>query len=120
MKIRIASPGTELEVTLEDTAAARDFASLLPLELEIEDHASTEKIAYLPRRLSLEGAPAGITPRAGDVCYYAPWGNIALFYRAFDYSPGLVKLGALDDGPERMARLGHGAALFERVPSSTA
>ena len=107
-----------VEVTLEDMATARDFVSLLPLELELEDYASTEKIAFLPRRLTLEGAPAGITPRAGDVCYYVPWGNVTLFYRDFDYSPGLVKLGTLDGDGSRIASFGHGPATFERIPSS--
>jgi hypothetical protein len=29
----------------------------------------------------------------GDITYYAPWGNLAIFYRDFGYSPGLVRLG---------------------------
>ena len=118
MRIRITGE-TVLEATLEDTASARDFASVLPLELELEDYASTEKIAYLPRKLSLECAPAGVTPRAGDLCYYAPWGNMALFYRDFAYSPGLVRLGALDGDPGRLAGIGQGPLSFERAFSST-
>lgn len=96
MRIRIRLGDVSLEAMLDDSATARDFASLLPLELSLEDHASTEKIAFLPRKLSLDGAPSGTTPRAGDISYYAPWGNIAVFYRDFDYSPGLVKLGVID------------------------
>ncbi|GAA4730631.1 hypothetical protein GCM10023216_23110 [Isoptericola chiayiensis] len=29
--------------------------------------------------------------------YYAPWGNLAIFYRDFGHAPGLVRLGAFDD-----------------------
>jgi hypothetical protein len=34
----------------------------------------------------------------GDITYYAPWGNLALFYRDFPYSNGLIRLGTLDTG----------------------
>ena len=30
--------------------------------------------------------------------YYAPWGNLAIFYRSFRSSGGLVRLGGFD-GP---------------------
>lgn len=36
----------------------------------------------------------------GDLTYYAPWGNLALFYRDFGYANGLIKLGHIDDGIE--------------------
>ena len=50
-------------------------------------------IAHLPRRLSTEGAPSGAEPAAGDIAYYAPWGNLAFFYRISTYAHGLVELG---------------------------
>jgi hypothetical protein len=34
---------------------------------------------------------------AGDITYYALWGNLAIFYRDFGYSNGLVILGRMDD-----------------------
>ena len=71
---------------------------MLPLTLPLEDHASTEKIAYPPRKLSTEGAPAGTDPDVGDIAYYAPWGNLALYYRDFGYSSGLIRLGRFDNG----------------------
>ena len=39
---------------------------------------------------------SGAICRIGDIAYYAPWGNLAIFYRDFSYSTGLVKLGKLD------------------------
>ena len=98
MKIDIDIEGATITATLDDSPAARDFASLLPLTLTLEDYNSTEKITYLPRRLSIEGAPAGIDPSPGDLTYYAPWGNLAIFYKDFGYSRGLVKLGAIVSG----------------------
>ena len=96
MDIELVIDGTELRGTLDDTAAGRDFASLLPLTLTLTDFHATEKISDLPRRLSTGGAPGGTAASAGDITYYAPWGNLALFYRDFTYSEGLVRLGRLD------------------------
>lgn len=100
MKIRIELEGRSLTATLEDSEAARDFLSLLPLTLTLTDYHSTEKVADLPRKLSTKGAPAGADPDVGDIAYYAPWGNVAVYYRDFGYSSGLVKLGRLDSGVE--------------------
>lgn len=85
-----------LSATVEDSAAARDFLSLLPLTRDLEDYASTEKIAQLPKELSTAGAPAGVTPSVGDITCYAPWGNLAIFYKGFGYANGLVKLGRIN------------------------
>jgi hypothetical protein len=115
MKIRIDVEGMPITATLDDTVAARDFASLLPLQLTLEDHAATEKISDLPRRLSIAGAPAGTTPSAGDIAFYAPWGNLALFHRPFGYSEGLVKLGTIDTGVEVLRRPGRLKARIERM-----
>ena len=106
MKIRMDVEGIELTATLDDTEAARDFVSLLPLALTLEDYASTEKIADLPRKLSTQGAPPGTAAAAGDFSYYAPWGNLALFYEAFRYSDGLVRLGTIDSGVEALRPAG--------------
>jgi len=96
MRIRIIVEGTELAASLENTPAARDFADMLPLELTLEDYHATEKIADLPSRLSTDNAPEGVDPEVGDITYFAPWGNLALFYRDFGYSRGLVRLGRIE------------------------
>jgi hypothetical protein len=102
MKIDIDVEGTTITATLDDSPTAKDFASLLPLTLNLEDYNSTEKISDLPRRISIEGAPAGIDRSPGDLTYYAPWGNLAIFYKDFGYSRGLVKLGAIVSGAEAL------------------
>ncbi len=96
MKIRIDINGTRINGTLENNPTARDFASLLPVTVTLNDHARTEKTASLPRPLSTAGAPPGADPSVGDIAYYAPWGNLALYYRDFGYSSGLIKLGEID------------------------
>src|SRR5688572_27146107 len=115
VKIRIEIGGTSLTATLNDSEAARDFASLLPLTVTLEDYVETEKVATLPRKLSTTGAPSGSDPDVGDIAYYAPWGNLAIYYRDFGYSAGLVKLGRIDSGVETLARAGNGRATIARI-----
>ena len=96
VKIRIISADTTLTATLENTQAARDFVTLLPLDLTLADYNGTEKIADLPAKLSHKDAPEGYTPKVGDIAYFAPWGNLAFFYHDFGYSRGLIRLGQID------------------------
>ncbi|WP_164000422.1 cyclophilin-like fold protein [Pyxidicoccus caerfyrddinensis] len=106
MKIRLTAGAKVLTATLLDNATARDFAALLPLTLALTDYASTEKVSDLPKRLSTKGAPSGSTPSAGDIAYYAPWGNLAIFYKDFSHSSGLIKLGRLDGDVEALRAAG--------------
>jgi hypothetical protein len=103
MDITLSFDGSELTATLVDSETTQDFLSLLPLTLTLGDYRETEKISDLPRRLSTAGAPDGHAPEVGNITYYAPWGNVAIFYEDFDYSPGLVKLGRIDSGIEALA-----------------
>jgi len=95
-KIRLIFNDTVLTATMYDNPTTRDFLSRLPLTLKMEDYAGKEKVSYLPEKLSLKDAPAGSAPSIGDITYYAPWGNLAIFYRDFSYSRGLIKLGRID------------------------
>jgi len=106
LKIQIEADGNRVIAALDNSAAARDFASLLPLTVTLEDYASTEKIADLPRRLSTLGAPAGSDARQGDLSYYAPWGNLAIFLKDFKYSEGLVTIGRIESGMDVLRRKG--------------
>lgn len=115
MKIRLVFEGQTLPATLQDSPAARDFYSLLPLKLMLEDYAATEKIAHPPRKLDLASEPEGYAPAAGDIAYYAPWGNLALFHKRFRYSSGLVKLGRIESGIEWLRVPGKLAVSIERV-----
>ena len=115
MKVRITIGEKLVTATLTDSEAARDFVSLLPLTLVLEDHAKTEKISYLPRKLSTSGAPAGSDPSVGDIAYYAPWGNLAIYYKDFGYSGGLAILGKIDGDVEAFKAPGSIKATIELV-----
>ncbi len=56
---------------------------------------------------------ARFDPSVGDIAYYAPWGNLAIFYKDFGYSGGLVSLGKLDEGTDVLARSGKMQVTFE-------
>lgn len=101
MKIQFVFDDRRVTATLKETPTTRDFLKQLPLTVALEDYASTEKIAYLPSKLTRQGAPAGSRSEPGDISYYAPWGNLVVFYKPFAFADGLINLGKLDGGLER-------------------
>lgn len=113
LDIRIKIGSKTVSAILRDTATARDFISLLPLTINLKDYASTEKISDLPRKLTKEGAPAGEDPSVGDIAYYAPWGNLAIYYRDSPYADGLIILGKIDGGLEALKAAGAEKATIE-------
>lgn len=115
MRIHLAFADQSFTATLEDHASAREFAAMLPLALTISDFADNEKIAYLPQKLgTLVRGPFPI-PRPGDLCYYVPWGNLALFHGDYETTRDLVRLGRLDGGTAPLLLRGEFALRIERV-----
>lgn len=55
MKIKITVNGRIITASMTDNAAARDFISRLPLEVELEDYNRTEKIFYPSPKLNIDG-----------------------------------------------------------------
>lgn len=98
MRLRLVFADQDFTATLEDNPSARDLFSMLPLDLKITDYATNEKIAYLPRKLTEEGSGRFGGEAVGDLCYYAPWGNLAMFHGPYSWSRGLIRLGRLDHG----------------------
>lgn len=97
MQVRFAFSTHVFTATLDDNPTAQDLWSLLPLDLTFEDYSSNEKIAYLPRKLSRKGSGPFGKEALGDLCYYAPWGNLVFYHHSYRYSAGLIRLGRLDD-----------------------
>lgn len=95
--IKMTFGGNEIYGEILNTQSGKEFLSQLPANLKFEDYNSTEKISYLPTKLSGRGEPEGFTPKRGDISYYMPWGNLAIFYRDFRYSRSLIKIGTLND-----------------------
>lgn len=101
IKLTVSTAGGEKAVyaTLYDNSVSRDLLSRLPLTLEFSDYNGTEKIARLSPGSpgwDTSDAPDSCDPAPGDLTMYAPWGNLAVFYRDYGHSRGLVPLGKLD------------------------
>lgn len=96
-RIKLTFEGNEIYAIINNSKAGNDFLSLLPLSVKAEDFNSTEKIFYLSKKLNTQNEPDGINPKAGDITYYAPWGNIAIFYKNFRYSNNLIYLGKFEN-----------------------
>lgn len=115
MKIRFVFDDRTVIATLSDSPSTQDFLRQLPLTFELEDYARTEKIAYLPAKLTSQGAPSGTSSKAGDISYYAPWGNLVIFYKDFGYASGLINLGELDGGLDRFTSNGSMSVTIDRT-----
>jgi hypothetical protein len=103
--IRITFGDTELTARLDDKTTARDLAAQLPLTLTFRDHNNVEKTAPLPRELSLEGAPQGHDPGAGDIGYWAPEGDLVFYYDSeAPYFGGIVRIGEFDGDMDAIER----------------
>lgn len=117
MKLKITFGETVLTATLYDNPTTQDFISMLPITTEVEDYASNEKIFYPERKLNTDQAPNGYKPSTGDITYYAPWGDVAIFYKDFSHSSGLISLGRIDDnGIEKLKSVGKQPVTFELIP----
>lgn len=115
MRLRFIFADQDFTATLENSPSAHDLVSMLPLDLTIDDYSSNEKIAYLPRKLTEEGSGRFWNEAVGDLCYYAPWGNLAMFHGSYRWSRGLIRLGRLDQGPASLLVRGEHSLLVEML-----
>lgn len=104
-RIKLLFNNKEMFVKLENNPSSNEFLEMLPLTVTLEDYNKIEKIATLPNRLTTQGSPAGYTPKAGDFSYYAPWGNLSLFYKDFGYSNSLIKLGTFESDVTELEKM---------------
>lgn len=105
--VRFSSNTTSVDVTIgDDNPAVRDFLSMLPLTLTVEEFAGREKISYLPRELRHRGSE-GSDPETGDLIYFVPWGNLGFYYNAegIGYSDDTIHLGSYDAPLDQLERL---------------
>lgn len=101
--IKLVFNNKEVIVKMYDNPTSKDFLSLLPMTLTFEDYAGIEKISNLQKILTKDDAPSGSKPSIGEFTYYSPCGNLAIFYRDFDFANGLIKLGKIESGIEKLA-----------------
>ncbi len=104
MKIRLKIADKVITATLNDNKTTRDFISLLPLTLTMNDLFRREKFAHLPRAISEEGKRSH-TYEVGQVVYWSPGPDVAIFYRDDGEKipdPGIIVIGKIDSGVEAL------------------
>ncbi len=108
--VRFSKGSTRVEVTIDqDSPAVRDFLSMLPLTLTLEEFAGREKIADPPRELAYAGPPD-----AGRAA-----GAPALLWSAVGLHPSVTRRAVAPAevppaGPPQPGRRGAGGAGRER------
>lgn len=98
--ITITVNGTSFAATLEDNAAGRAFAAMLPLTLDMSEMNSNEKYHYLDESLPTESYRPG-TIQAGDLMLYGS-SCVVLFYETFSSGYSYTRLGRIGN-PEGLA-----------------
>ena len=96
--------------TLSDTPAAREFAAMLPLQLELRDPMGQAKSGPLPRPIDAAGGEPVFDPAVGEVYYSANSNTFAIFYDDLGQSvppPGMVRLGTVDGRVDIIADAGN-------------
>lgn len=102
MKISIRIGGKVLTATLANNETARDFVTLLPLNLSMKDLFGREKYATLPKPL-LEKGPRTRSYQVGDIAYWSPAHDVAIYYHQSGESipsPGIIQIAKIDGGTE--------------------
>ena len=82
-------------VTLTNNAAARAFATQLPLTLDMSELNGNEKHAELPKPLPAKASRPG-TIRNGDLMLYGS-DTLVVFYSTINSSYSYTRLGRVDD-----------------------
>ena len=103
---RLAVRCGDIEVIYElnDSPAAASLAAQLPLTLEVEDYSTNEKIFYPPQELDTSDTPAA-EGGAGTLAYYAPWGDVVMFYGDYSANSSLYELGEAVSGADQISRM---------------
>jgi hypothetical protein len=104
MKIRLKVGDKVLTATLADNKTARDFVSLLPLTLNMNDLFGREKFGHLPRAISGEGKRTH-TYAIGDIAYWSPGPDVAIYYQQDGekiLDPGIIVIGKIDSSVEAL------------------
>lgn len=104
MTINVTANGYTTMFKLNNSRAARELYGQLPLRIRVENYSNNEKIFYPPEKLDIRDAPQS-THRTGGLAYYAPWGDVIMFYGRFGSVPGLYTLGHAVSGGEYIERM---------------
>ncbi|SDN27827.1 hypothetical protein SAMN05216544_2315 [Lachnospira pectinoschiza] len=112
-QIKVTANGNTIIYELNGSPAANDLYDQLPLTIEVQNYSTDEKIYYPPKELNTSDTPLADS-EAGSLAYYAPWGDVVMFYRDFGSASGLYELGSVIAGEEYIKELS-GTITIEKV-----
>jgi len=117
MKIRLTVNDKIILATMIDSKTTREFISLLPLTLSMNDLFRREKYAHLPKTISTAGKRS-FTYAVGDIAYWSPGPDVAIYYRQ-DHeripTPGIIVIGKIDSGVEALDSAGSVKVTIELI-----
>lgn len=113
MQISVKANGNTTVFELNNCPAARDLYDQLPLKINVENYSNDEKIFYPPKKLNTTDTPQA-DAKEGTLAYYAPWGDVVMFYGDFGSAPGLYELGHAVSGKEHIRGMS-GTIQIEKV-----
>lgn len=104
-KIQITTEeGNIIIFQLNDSTAAEALCDQLPLTVSVENFGGNEKIFYPPEKLDTSNTPLAKGP-AGTLAYYAPWGDVAIYYGECGGASSLYELGEALSGAEYISEM---------------
>lgn len=105
MKISVESNGNTTVYELNNSQASKELLEQLPMTIKVENYSHDEKIFYPPTKLSTASTPLASNAVAGTLAYYAPWGDVVMFYKNFGSASGLYELGKVVSGKEYISSM---------------
>ena len=78
--------------------------SQLPLTTKVEPFSNNEMTFYPPDKLNTANTPLS-GGEAGSLSYYAPWGDVVMFYAPCTPNNSLYELGDVVSGKENIEKL---------------
>ena len=103
-QIAVTCGDVQVVYALNDSPAVQSLLSQLPLTVEVENFSTNEKVFYPPRELDTSDTPLAVGG-AGTLAYYAPWGDVVLFYDSFGPNASLYELGQAVSGTELIGQM---------------
>lgn len=105
MRITVSSDRSTVVYRLNDSSASRELYAQLPMSVDVEKYGGNEIIFYPPKKLATSDTPLAKPASRGTLAYYAPWGDVVMFYGSFGSVAGLYELGSAISGSESIQTL---------------
>lgn len=104
MRISVKSAEQEIIYELNNSQAARELYAQLPLTTDVEPFSNNEMTFYPPQKLNTADTPLS-DGEPGSLSYYAPWGDVVMFYAPCSPNGSLYEIGTVVSGKENIVNL---------------